>query len=478
MTDLALPAAGTTFPAAELDRRFYAFVIDRLIAWSVYAAAGYAAWRFFIDPGDLWIGVGVIAAAVLLVSLGFCIALGAKGTSPGKAAMGLRAVHHGTGTPIGVGSAIVRTFVLGVAGLPTFGLGVATLAWTAVMDTGRQRRGWHDHVARSIVVDIRPEPEVVEEEETGPRHIVNLTAMRLIPAQQPQATHVEAPPRAPVERTPTNPAGPILEPATTVPPASQPYQPVPPVTQPAQQPARPVQPATQPARPPAQPTRQEPPAQPVQPVQPVQQPTRPVQPAQQPQRPAQPARPPEPPTQAPTQPPRPVQARQPAQPPAQPEQARHRAQPGTPPARVQPNVAPPAVPPPPQQPPAQERTTSRTTGRAAANAGARWRITFDTGESFVVEGLGLVGRRPEGRAGEPVRHVVPLPSSDMSLSKTHAQFHLASDGVLVVMDRGSTNGSILIRQGVNRDLTAGRPATLVDGDKVMFGDREMRVSRE
>jgi hypothetical protein len=145
---------------------------------------------------------------------------------------------------------------------------------------------------------------------------------------------------------------------------------------------------------------------------------------------------------------------------------------------VQPNVAPPAVPPPPQQPPAQERTTSRTTGRAAANAGARWRITFDTGESFVVEGLGLVGRRPEGRAGEPVRHVVPLPSSDMSLSKTHAQFHLASDGVLVVMDRGSTNGSILIRQGVNRDLTAGRPATLVDGDKVMFGDREMQVSRE
>ncbi|WP_109508391.1 RDD family protein [Nocardioides speluncae] len=471
MTDLALPSAGATFPAAELDRRFYAFVIDRLTAWSLYAVAAWAAWLFFIEPGDLWIGVGVIAGAVLLTGLGFSIALGAKGTSPGKAAMGLRTVHHGTGTPIGVGSAIVRTFVLGAAGLPTFGLGVATLAWTAVMDAGRQRRGWHDHVAHSIVVDIRPEPEVVEEEESGPRHIVNLTAMRLVPAAQPQATHVEAPPRAPVERTPTNPAGPVLEPVTTVPPASQPYQ------QPVQPPTQPVRPAQQPVAPPTQqptqqPTRQAPPVPPVQPAQPVQ----PPQPVQQPtRRPVQPVQPqPTQPVRPPAEQPAARQPAQPVQPPAQPAQPRHRAQPSTPPAPVQPNVAAPAVPP----PPVQERTTSRTTSRAAANAGSRWRVTFDTGESFLVEGLGLVGRRPEGRAGEPVQHVVPLPSSDMSLSKTHAQFHLASDGVLVVMDRGSTNGSILIRQGVNRDLTAGRPATLVDGDKVMFGDREMRVSRE
>jgi pSer/pThr/pTyr-binding forkhead associated (FHA) protein len=110
--------------------------------------------------------------------------------------------------------------------------------------------------------------------------------------------------------------------------------------------------------------------------------------------------------------------------------------------------------------------------------GPQWRIAFDSGDSFVVEGLALVGRRPEARPGEPVRHVVPLPSADMSLSKTHAQLHLAPDGVLVVMDRGSTNGSQLIRQGVTRDLTAGRPATLLDGDTVMFGDRRMTVTRQ
>jgi len=115
---------------------------------------------------------------------------------------------------------------------------------------------------------------------------------------------------------------------------------------------------------------------------------------------------------------------------------------------------------------------------SAVTSGLRWRVAFDTGEVFVVEGLGLVGRKPEARPGEPVRHVVPLPSTDMSLSKTHAQFHLAPDGVLVVMDRGSTNGSVLLRQGIPRDLAAGRPATLLDGDRVRFGDREMTVSRE
>jgi len=126
-----------------------------------------------------------------------------------------------------------------------------------------------------------------------------------------------------------------------------------------------------------------------------------------------------------------------------------------------------------------ERTVVRgAAGHPPAAVSASWRVTFDTGESFLVEGLGLVGRRPEGRPGEPVRHLVPLPSQDMSVSKTHAQFQVAADGVLVVMDRGSTNGSMLIRSGVARDLPPGKPTTLLSGDLVRFGDRSMTVVRE
>lgn len=173
-------------------------------------------------------------------------------------------------------------------------------------------------------------------------------------------------------------------------------------------------------------------------------------------------------------------------PPAAPEQAminltalRLRAAAAPAPASAAADVTPGAPPPPVAAHPgggvpgADVRT--RTPRRAVSHD---WRVTFDTGESLVVEGLGLLGRGPAARPGEPVAHLVPLRSEDMSLSKTHAQFHVAGDGALVVIDRGSTNGSVLVRKGLSRELRPGRPTTLLDGDRVRFGDREMRVSRE
>ncbi|WP_193610121.1 RDD family protein, partial [Nocardioides lijunqiniae] len=202
---MSAPHDATTYPPAELDRRFYAFTIDRLIAWSIYAGATYAAYVYLIEPGDVAAGVALIAGVVLLVGLVHALLLGLKGTSPGKALVGLRVVEDATGTPIGVGRALLRTLVLGVATLPTIGLGVATLAWTAVMDPANQRRGWHDHVSHGVVVDVRPLPEVVEEEEVRPRQLVNLTAMRLVPAPAQPVVSVPTPRRLPKPTAP--PAG-------------------------------------------------------------------------------------------------------------------------------------------------------------------------------------------------------------------------------------------------------------------------------
>jgi len=370
------------YPAAELDRRFYAFAIDRLLAWGVYAGAGYAAYRLLIEPGDLWAGIGLIAGVVLLVGLGFAVLLGVAGVSPGKALVGLRVVRYDDGRPIGVPAAVLRTIVLGIAALPTFGLGVATLAWTAVVDAGGRRRGAHDRLSGAIVVDVRPQPEPEADADERPRQIVNLTAMRLMPV--PQELPVETPPAPPPPPAAAPEPAPMPEPVSAPPPPR------------AVAPARPA------------PGRHA----------------------------APPAPPPPPPPAA-----RPV----------------------------------PDSPPPPLGSPTEPVATQRSGG---TTAGATWRVTFDTGESFVVEGLALVGRRPEARGGESVRHLVPLRSTDMSLSKTHAQFQVVPDGVLVVMDRGSTNGSVVIRRGVSKALTAGRPATLLDGDTVRFGDRSMTVSRE
>ncbi|MCB8955115.1 MAG: RDD family protein [Nocardioides sp.] len=352
----------TPSPAADLDRRFYAFAVDRLVAWSVDVLAAFLAWRLLVDDGSVAAGIGVTVAVVLLVYAVLAVVLGLTGSSPGNAALGLRTVGATTGVPIGVGPALLRQLVLGLATVPTFGLGTATLAWTAAMDPGGRRHGWHDRLVGSEVVDVRPVPAEPEPVAEQPRGVVNLTALRLVPAPPPPSTPMPSGP----------PAG-----------ASPPPHPAP------------------------------------------------------------------------------------AAPTAAPRTPQHRAEPAT--ARV----AAPA----PAADPARQRLGYPLLPEPTAPA-ARWRVSFDSGESFVVEGLTLVGRRPEPRAGESPRHLLALRSDDMSLSKTHAQFQVVADGVLVAMDRGSTNGSVLLRQGVYRDLTAGRPTTLLDGDHVRFGDRIMTVARE
>ncbi len=393
------PPHAITYPIAQLERRFTAFAIDRLLAWSLLAATGVLTVVLVSD--EVGTVVGVVGGAMVLLWLVFAIALGVSGSSPGKAMCGLRVVHHGAGTPIGVGPALLRSFVLGASGLPTFGIGIATLAWTAVEDRGRQRRGWHDHLTRTVVVDVRPVEDVADgDADDGPRHIVNLTAMRLIPAPPVEAVRTPERTEHSVRRQPL--------------PADL---------------AAPPGPTTQP------------------------QPQVPAQAQSQAQAPAQMA----PPRHDPGPPPPPQHAMQ---------------QPG-PPAPM------PSQAPPPQQqrPPQMPHQVPLPAARVQATP-PRWRVHFDNGESFVIAGLALVGRRPEARTGEQVAHLIPLSSADMSVSKTHAQFGPASDGTIVVMDRGSTNGTVLVRQGVSRQLAPGKPAALVHGDKVVYGDREMTITRE
>lgn len=400
----------TPHPAADLDRRFYAFAVDRSVAWTVDGLAVLLAWRFLGD--DPATAIGVVAAVVLLVYAALAVLLGLTGTSPGNAVLGLRVLGAATGAPIGVGPALLRQLVLGLATLPTFGLGAAALAWTAAMDPGGRRHGWHDRLVGSEVVDVRPLPAEPAPVADQPRGVVNLTALRLVPS----APSDVPPAAAPSAGAPRAGVPPAAVPGAAVPAAAVPGAAVPEAEVPsAEAPRAGVPTAAVPPGPP-------PPSAPV------------------------------PPTPSPDPPHRP--------PPPQ-----HRAEPQ--PAET----AEPAADPPRQQ--LGHPLVPEPVGPAA-----RWRVSFDSGESLVVEGLALVGRRPEPRPGETPRHLLALRSDDMSLSKTHAQFQVVADGVLVAMDRGSTNGSVLLRQGVTRDLTAGRPTTLLDGDHVRFGDRIMTVARE
>ena len=283
------------------------------------------------------------------------------------------------GTPIGVGPALLRSLVLGAAGLPTFGIGVATLAWTAVEDRGRQRRGWHDHLTRRRGRRT-PRGGGGEAGDDGPRHIVNLTAMRLIPA--PPVESVRTPERSE---------------------HSMRRQPLP--TDLATAPARRPQPSRRAARRPAGsgPGRR--------------------------------------PARASAQPPRPRSSAR-----------RQMPAPQSPPRRPRP-----AAPPPVSAPVAgalrQRRELRHRRPRARRPA----------------------PRGPHGRAGGPPdpavlgRHVG---LQDARPVRTCSRRHDRGDGPRL------DQRHVLVRQGVSRQLAPGKPAALVHGDKVVYGDREMTITRE
>ena len=90
------------------------------------------------------------------------------------------------------------------------------------------------------------------------------------------------------------------------------------------------------------------------------------------------------------------------------------------------------------------------------------RLRFDTGEQIDVTGDGLVGRNP---GPEPsADHVVAIDDPERSISKVHLAFGLEADGRLWVMDRGSTNGTVVVGpDGRSAALVAGSRATVAPG---------------
>jgi uncharacterized RDD family membrane protein YckC len=105
------------------------------------------------------------------------------------------------------------------------------------------------------------------------------------------------------------------------------------------------------------------------------------------------------------------------------------------------------------------------------------RLSFDTGERIDVTGDGLVGRSPAAEEG--TAHVVPVDDPARSISKTHLAFGLEGAGDrLWVMDRGSTNGTVLVApDGTSSVLPEGTRATVAAGWTIRFGQRSAVVER-
>ncbi|WP_019182306.1 FHA domain-containing protein, partial [Microbacterium yannicii] len=98
-------------------------------------------------------------------------------------------------------------------------------------------------------------------------------------------------------------------------------------------------------------------------------------------------------------------------------------------------------------------------------------LTWDDGTRMAVYGRTLYGRNPAATAGAVA---IPVRDETLSLSKTHFEVGGDADGAWIV-DRHSTNGTVLVRDGSRIPLVPGLPTSLRTGDRLEFGDRTAAV---
>jgi len=189
----------TCLVVADLDRRLHAFVADLVIvSGTALGVALLAHWT----AGDVVVPVVATVAGASAALAALAALLGTTGRTPGLAVFGLRVVPDHDGRPIGVGLATLRVLVVASATAPC-GLGLIALAATALTDPAGRRRGWHDRLVDSVVVEVRVAVEV-DVAETVPGPVLNLTAARLVLARGGPVASPRAPTRAAVStaRTP------------------------------------------------------------------------------------------------------------------------------------------------------------------------------------------------------------------------------------------------------------------------------------
>lgn len=141
------PAAAPETQDAGIGSRFAAFLIDFLILIAVDAIVIY----FTMQICGLTIGeLGILPKAPLLAFLilqngGYLVAFTAGGQTLGKMAAGIRVVNAGSGAPLDLGHAILRTLIWLVLAGPA-GLGFLTALFS------RDHRGLHDRFAGTRVI--------------------------------------------------------------------------------------------------------------------------------------------------------------------------------------------------------------------------------------------------------------------------------------------------------------------------------------
>ena len=147
------PAPGLAF--AGYGERLVAYIVDAIlvgIVIALVAVVGGLAIAGGAATGSIGAAVGggfILVIAILVVSLGYFPFFWTRGgATPGMKMFGLYVVRDSDGGPISGGQAVLRLFGYWVSGFVLY-LGYI---WVFI---DKRRRGWHDLIAGTVVVQGR-----------------------------------------------------------------------------------------------------------------------------------------------------------------------------------------------------------------------------------------------------------------------------------------------------------------------------------
>lgn len=104
--------------------------------------------------------------------------------------------------------------------------------------------------------------------------------------------------------------------------------------------------------------------------------------------------------------------------------------------------------------------------------GGSARVTVDGQSRYQFARLAVVGRRPS--AGASGATEITVNDLERTLSKNHLQLTLDDDGIITVMDLGSTNGTEIVdASGLATSLAAHEPIALERGAVVVLGGHRL-----
>ncbi|HYQ77299.1 RDD family protein [Cellulomonas sp.] len=483
---------------APVWRRLVALVVDQALAVLVGGAGLLAVLPALRSDGSFG-ALLVPGLLLLLLAAGQWFAEAFGGRTVGGALLGTRTVSARTGRAPGLWAVLVRSVVQAL-GVLLGGVGVYVVAGSGAWDEGPEQRGWHDKAAGTLVLRAR----APRREDPAPAPIPAAAA----PAP---ATRASGPTSGPPRPATTPSAGPPAEALPRIAPTSGPPAPVAPA--PDAVPGEHARPAPDAA--PGEHARPAPDTAPGEHARPApdaapREHDRPVPAAASRQYVAVPdataAEPtPAAPTAAPDVPAPSVASAVPDPAPAAADPVLAVDPTPTPApddtARLPRHAA--SAAPAPAVPAAPAATSALSTdsllglpdatvptadlgdvehtrvGRWAGSldaASSTLALVLDTGDRVAVTGPGLIGRRPAPGA-EQWAHLVTIHDPEQSVSSTHLAFWPV-DGGLDVVDRGSTNGTVLLdAAGKPWSLPPGQPARVGAGWTLVLGSRRITVAQ-